>query len=130
MDDDVTRPKLKPLPFTDAAAGQAGKGCDAPGTDPYKAMGTPDNSEISRLVLIMGKDGFKPGATAYYFLQYVHIGLGEFGFDAGGQFSPSCSPTFSRSCHGRGHQPAANLRLYRPKADAVDSPGGSGFPVW
>jgi hypothetical protein len=54
--------------------------------DPYKAAGTPDNNEVSRLVLIMGKDGFKPAATAYYIMQYVHIGLGEFGFDAGGQF--------------------------------------------
>ena len=54
-------------------------------TDPYKAAGTADNGEVSRLVLIMGKDGFKPGATAYYLMQYVHIGLGEFGFDADGQ---------------------------------------------
>jgi hypothetical protein len=54
--------------------------------DPYKAAGTPDKGEISRLVLVMGKDGFKPGATAYYFVQYVHMGLGEFGFDADGQF--------------------------------------------
>jgi hypothetical protein len=55
-------------------------------TDPYKAAGTADNGEVSRLVLVMGKDGFKPGATAYYLMQYVHIGLGEFGFDADGQF--------------------------------------------
>jgi hypothetical protein len=60
-------------------------GLPAPG-DAYKAAGTLEASELSRLVLIMGRDGFKPGATAYVFLQYVHLGLGEFGFDADGQF--------------------------------------------
>jgi hypothetical protein len=54
--------------------------------DPYKAAGTPDNGEISRLVLVMGKDGFKTGGRAYYFLQYVHISMGEFGFWDDGQF--------------------------------------------
>lgn len=53
--------------------------------DPYKAAGMADNSEVSRLVLIMGKDGFKPGATAYHFIQYIHMGRGEFGFTAEGQ---------------------------------------------
>jgi hypothetical protein len=52
--------------------------------DPYKAAGFVDN-EVSRLVLIMGKDGFKPGGTAYHFLQYVHMGVGEFGFSPDGQ---------------------------------------------
>ena len=55
-------------------------------SDPYKAAGTPENGEVSRLVLVMGKDGFKPGGTAYYFLQYVHIGMGEFGFSDDGQW--------------------------------------------
>jgi hypothetical protein len=54
--------------------------------DPYKAAGTPDSGEISRLVLVMGKDGFKPEGTAYYFLQYVHLSLGEFGFWDDGQW--------------------------------------------
>jgi hypothetical protein len=54
--------------------------------DPYKAAPSPENTELSRLVLIMGKDGFKPGGTAYIFLQYVHLGSGEFGFDSDGQF--------------------------------------------
>jgi hypothetical protein len=57
----------------------------APG-DPYKAAGTPDNGEVSRLVLVMGKDGFQPGGTAYYFLQYVHLSMGEFGFWDDGQY--------------------------------------------
>jgi hypothetical protein len=52
----------------------------------YKAAGTPDNGEISRLVLVMGKDGFKPEGTAYYFLQYVHLSMGEFGFWDDGQW--------------------------------------------
>jgi hypothetical protein len=55
-------------------------------SDPYQAAGTPDNAEVSRLVVIMGKNGFKPGATAYYLLQYVHLSWGEFGFDADGQW--------------------------------------------
>jgi hypothetical protein len=33
----------------------------------------------------MGKDGFRPGETAYVMLQYVHVGLGQFGFTATGQ---------------------------------------------
>lgn len=52
--------------------------------DAYKAAATPDHNEISRLVLILGRDGFRPGASAYIFLQYVHLGLGEFGFTANG----------------------------------------------
>jgi hypothetical protein len=52
--------------------------------DAYKAAGFVDN-KVSRLVVIMGKDGFKIGATAYYVFQYAHIGLGELGFTANGQ---------------------------------------------
>lgn len=52
--------------------------------DAYKAAASPDNQEVSRLVLVMGKDGFRPGAVAYVILQYVHLGLGEFGFTADG----------------------------------------------
>src|SRR5271154_3886628 len=86
MDDD-TKDRLKPLPFTrTASAGKPEKDAMLPALgDSYKAMGTPDNGEVSRLVLIMGKDGFKIGQTAYYILQYVHIGLGEFSFEADGQ---------------------------------------------
>jgi hypothetical protein len=54
--------------------------------DDYKAHGTPENGEISRLVLVMGKDGFRVGGSAYVALQYVHISLGEFGFTASGQW--------------------------------------------
>ena len=50
----------------------------------YKASGTVDN-EVSRLVLVMGKDGFRPGGNAYVALQYVHMGVGEFGFTANDQ---------------------------------------------
>lgn len=54
--------------------------------DPYEAFGLVENSETSRLVLIMGKDGFKAGGRAYYALQYVHISMGEFGFWDDGQW--------------------------------------------
>jgi hypothetical protein len=50
----------------------------------YKASGTVDN-EVSRLVLVMGKDGFRIGSTAYITLQYVHLGIGLLGFTANGQ---------------------------------------------
>lgn len=52
--------------------------------DPYKAGGFVDN-KVSRLVLVMGKDGFHFGETAYIAFQYVHLGMGEFGFTADGQ---------------------------------------------
>lgn len=53
-------------------------------TTAYKASGTVDR-DVSRLVVITGKEGFAPGGTAYHVLQYVHLGLGEFGFTAEGQ---------------------------------------------
>jgi hypothetical protein len=52
--------------------------------DVYKAAGSPEINELSRLVLVTGGDNFRNGRTAYYFLQYVHLGVGEFGFDADG----------------------------------------------
>ena len=73
--------RLKPLPFTRPVKPKPEQGALLPShDDPYKAAGIPDNSEMPSLVLIMGKDGFKDGATAYYSVQYVHLGLGEFGF--------------------------------------------------
>ena len=53
--------------------------------DPYKADGFVGD-EASCLVLIMGKDGFLAGETAYFVFQYVHIGMGQFGFTASGQW--------------------------------------------
>ena len=54
--------------------------------DEYLAFGLAENNEVSRLVLVMGKDGFKAGGRAYYFLQYVHISMGEFGYWDDGQW--------------------------------------------
>ena len=51
---------------------------------PYKASSTVDG-EVSRLVVIMGKDGFRIGSVAYVTLQYAHLGTGELGFSANGQ---------------------------------------------
>ena len=51
----------------------------------YKAHSTPENGDCGRLVLVMGKEGFAPGAAAYMALQYVHLGSGEFAFTATGQ---------------------------------------------
>ena len=52
--------------------------------DPYKAGGFAE-SDVSRLVLVMGKDGFRIGGHAYIVLQYVHLGTGQLGFTANGQ---------------------------------------------
>jgi hypothetical protein len=89
-DDKVT--PLKPEPYRRGTA--EGKLASTPDRDgllpspdaPYKAAGLVENNEVSRLVLVMGKEGFKAGGTAYVSLQYVHLGLGEFGFDENGQW--------------------------------------------
>jgi hypothetical protein len=76
-----------PVQFTRGrTAESAEKAALLPGltTTPYKAAGFVDH-EASCLVLVMGKDGFKIGSDAYIVFQYVHIGLGEFGFTANGQ---------------------------------------------
>jgi hypothetical protein len=81
--------KLVPEAFLRRSGGDA----TLPGlNDPYKAAGTPESGEVTRLVLIMGKDGFKLGASAYVILQYVHIGLGEFGFCSIWKARPSYLP--------------------------------------
>jgi hypothetical protein len=78
---DVTPPRDTPPPAP-AATDQAGL---LPGLNsPYKAASTVDG-EVTRLVVIMGRDGFRIGSTAYFTLQYAHIGTGEFGFTANGQ---------------------------------------------
>ena len=55
----------------------------------YKASATAATKGLTRLVMIFGKDGFKPGGTAYLAFQYVHLGTGRFGYlpDGGQQFS-------------------------------------------
>jgi hypothetical protein len=53
-------------------------------TDPYKAAGFADG-EVGRLVVVMGKDGFRIGEHAYIAFQYVHMGIGQFGFTANAQ---------------------------------------------
>ena len=67
-------------PFTKSSASLL------PGSNssPYKAAAAVD-SEVTCLVLVMGRDGFLTGATAYYLCQYVHIGLVEFGYTKDGQ---------------------------------------------
>jgi hypothetical protein len=87
MDVNTTEKLIKPLPLTRTAlAVKPEREALLPGlNDTYKAAGTPDNNEVSRLAIILGKDGFKMGGTAYIFFQYMHIGRGEFGFTAAGQ---------------------------------------------
>jgi hypothetical protein len=90
MPDDDVIDRMKPkLYVRDArAADSAREGHDAklPGlADPYQAAGLAEHNEVSRLVLVMGKDGFTAGGVAYHFLQYVHISRGGFGFYDDGQ---------------------------------------------
>lgn len=78
--------RLRPEPYVRGEAARAERDAKLPGLgDPYQAAGHPENGEVSRLVLVMGRDGFKAGGKAYHFLQYVHISLGEFGFWDDGQ---------------------------------------------
>jgi hypothetical protein len=84
---DDTAEILKPRTFERGAAKAAERDAKLPGfDDPYQAAGHPENGELSRLVLVMGKDGFKPGGTAYLIMQYVHISMGRFGFLDDGQW--------------------------------------------
>lgn len=84
QDDAIDR--LRPAPYVRGTP-QPEKDAKLPGLgDAYQAAGLPENGELSRLVLVMGAAGFKATNTAYIFLQYVHIGLGEFGFMDDGQW--------------------------------------------
>jgi hypothetical protein len=54
--------------------------------DPCKAAGPESNESLTRLVCIMGKEGFQPGGKAYRFFQYVHLDSDtDFGFTKDGQ---------------------------------------------
>jgi hypothetical protein len=86
--EDTKVKRLDPRPFARQPVGARPEkksrwpGLDEEDSDPrnYKAASDAENSEVARLVVMMGKDGFKPGATAYYGFQYVHIDDFEFGF--------------------------------------------------
>ena len=46
----------------------------------------PNGESLTRLVCIMGRDGFQPGGKAYRFFQYVHLDSDtDFGFTKDGQ---------------------------------------------
>ena len=94
MDGKITR--LIPTPYV--RTGQTGKPEQAeteredeqPGLGPsladgYRAAGNPERREITRLVVIMGKDGFKPDAAAWHIFQYAHLDEGKGGFAANGE---------------------------------------------
>jgi hypothetical protein len=42
-------------------------------SDPYQAHGLPANNPLTRLCVVMGREGFQAGGTAYRFFQYVHL---------------------------------------------------------
>jgi hypothetical protein len=52
--------------------------------DLYEAAGYADG-DLNRLVLVMGKNGFRVGGTAYVFMQYMYVGTVELGFTEEGQ---------------------------------------------
>lgn len=85
-DDDEKVERLKPLPFLrPAGKARVEENVLWPGfNDPYQAAGGPENDEISRLVVVLGRDGFREGATAYHIFQYVHLDECEVGFTASG----------------------------------------------
>lgn len=67
-------------------SGASGDEADLPGEKtPYQAMALQANHEITSLIVIMGKDGWLPGGTAYHSLDYMHMGHGTFGFIANGE---------------------------------------------
>jgi hypothetical protein len=90
MDDDTDANKILTLVKADDAAPGDADGPDIeafwPGFSNAGAAGALAAQELPRLVVAMGKEGFKPGATAFYTLQYFHMGLGEFGYDDDGQW--------------------------------------------
>jgi hypothetical protein len=54
--------------------------------DAYKAMALASNKSLTRLCIVMGKEGFRAGAKAYRFYQYVHLDSDtDFGFTEDGQ---------------------------------------------
>ncbi len=79
----VTPPASDRLASLHAAEGNALlPGCG----DPYKAAGPESGESLTRLVCIMGRDGFQPGGKAYRFFQYVHLDSDtDFGFTKDGQ---------------------------------------------
>lgn len=79
---------LTPKPFIRTAEARGETEAAWPSlTDPYKAAGNPDNDVLTRLVVVMGQDRFKPGKQpAYYTLLYHDMGTGEYGFEADGQW--------------------------------------------
>ena len=119
---------LKPELFTRGV--ESRKCAQLPGlNDAYKASAHPASGEVGSLVLIMGKDGFKLGATAYHIMQYVHIGLGEFGFEADGQvFRFLFSDLQPKLVTVRGRNLLRICDYIGLRRIAVDSDGGSGFP--
>jgi hypothetical protein len=77
----------KPTPYLRATARTETEPAWPSLADPYRAAGTPDNDALTRLVVVMGRDRFKPGdAPAYYTLLYHDMGTGEYGFEADGQW--------------------------------------------
>jgi hypothetical protein len=73
----------KPDSFTRRFAPE--RAATLPGRDDlYRAAGYAD-SETNRLVLVMGRHGFRIGGTAYVFLQYMYIETVELGFTDEGQ---------------------------------------------
>lgn len=108
---DDTIERFQPKPYLRAVEGSAARpAIDAAWptlADPYRAAGTADNDSVPRLVVVMGRDRFKPGGgTAYHALQYAYLGAGEFGFEPDGQWFrfPFHEPgrRIILTAHGRG----------------------------
>jgi hypothetical protein len=93
---------LKPSPYARMAgkARQAADGAGEPApagdgdgnepalwpsfTDPYQAAGNPAKNEMTRLVVVLGREGMKPDATARMIFQYPLLDIGAGGVTASG----------------------------------------------
>jgi hypothetical protein len=53
---------------------------------PYRAAGKPSDADIPRLLVVMGKEGFQPGGTAFHTLPYRLIDEGGLGYDDDGEW--------------------------------------------
>ena len=75
-------PDEKVVPLFEAQDEAMLPGCDAQ----YQAAARQSNKALTRFVVCMGRDGFRPGGKAYHFFQYVHLDSNaDFGYDKGGQ---------------------------------------------
>ena len=78
---------VRPYEIPSGSGGGGSAGQDRPAARPQQPVqgGQHRRWRGAALVIVMGKNGFRIGSTAYVTLQYVHLGTGLLGFTANGQ---------------------------------------------